>query len=61
MPAVTVTISREAHARLVEEATRERRRLYAQAGLMLERLLLEDTVHVPVPPNPKAARNGHKP
>jgi hypothetical protein len=41
MVAVNVTISAEARQRLGEIAARERRRPYSQAGLMLERLLLD--------------------
>lgn len=47
MPAFTVTINAEANRRLVESAFREHRRLYQQAGYMLERLLLDGEAATP--------------
>ncbi len=42
MPAMTVTLSAEAHRRLLDLATREKRRAYAQAAWLLERALLPE-------------------
>lgn len=39
---ITISLSPEAHRRLIEVASKERRRLYAQAAWMLEQLLLQD-------------------
>jgi hypothetical protein len=42
MATIRATLSREAHRRLLELASRERRTAHAQVGWMLERLLLNE-------------------